>query len=215
MGLYNEKPFGEKITLLEVGSRVWSNLGRMVGSMIVFSIVCVLIFGVIGLIFVGIAAGIGTVGAILLGILLFFAILFFIPVISYIVPAGFYVVIRDGNFIFSALGKVRRYLSGNFWWTWLIMVVALIALSILQLLFNLPATIMTFSQTFTRLQHITDGSSMASQDTPVLLIVFYTIGLFLTTCSSSIIHLICAFNFLGQEEKHEGKGLLSRMDEIK
>ncbi len=222
MCLYNEKPAGEKITVSEVASRVWSNLGLVMGSMLAFLVFIVVLAAVVVLIGIGIGSGVGSspgaggvILIILLVLLLFFGILILAPAIAYIVSAGFYVVVRDKKFIFSAFGTVRRYLSGNFWWTWLIMVVALIALSILQVLFNLPATIMTFSQTFTRLKHITDASSMANQDTPVLLIVFYTIGLFLTTCSSSIIHLICAFNFLGQEEKHEGRGLLSRMDEIK
>lgn len=215
MGLYNEKPFGEKITIAEVGARVWSSLGRMIGSMLLLSLVMGVIGLVVVLIFAGIISVTGVVGGILIGLLVFFALLLFMPVLVYFIPAAFYVVVRDGNFIFPALGKVKRYLSGSFWWTWLIMVVALIAIGILQTLFSLPATIMVFSQTFTRMQHLTDGSAMAETSPSILLIVFYTIAMFLTTCTSSILNLICAFNFLGHEEKHEGKGILSRMDEIK
>ncbi len=223
MCLYNEKPAGEKIMVSEVASRVWQSLGLVMGSILAFLVLILVLIAFFVLIGIGVGIGsggnsLGAGGVILIIFLvffLFFGILILAPIIAYMVSAGFYVVVRDKKFIFRAFGTVRRYLSGNFWWTWLIMVVALIALSILQLVFNLPATIMMLSQTFTRLQHIKDGSSMATQDTPVLLIVFYTVGLFLTTCSSSIIHIVCAFNFLGQEEKHEGKGLLSRMDEIK
>lgn len=214
MGLYNEKPFGEKITVSEVGARVWGNFGRMLGSMLVFSLLTGVIIGLFALIIVGIVSVIGIGGGILIGLMIFLGFLVIIPVVVYVVPAAFYVVVRDDYFIFSALGKVKKYLSGYFWWTWLIMVVALIALGILQMLFNLPATIVVFSQTFTRMQHLGD-TAMAETSPSILLIVFYTIGMFLTSCSSSILHLICAFNFLGHEEKHEGTGLLSRMDEIK
>lgn len=221
MCLYNEKPEGEKITVSEVASRVWSSLGRVLASMLVFLIIVIFIglaFALIGFGFGSMGSGMGPAGAILVVLLvlfIFFGILILTPVLAYVVSAGFYVIIRDKKFIFSAFGTVRRYLLGNFWWTWLIMIVALIALSVLQLLFNLPASIMTVSETFTRMRSITHGTELPASGNSILLMVLYTIGMFFTTCSSAILHLVCGFNFLSQEEKHEGKGLMSRMDEIK
>lgn len=214
MGLYYEKPFGEQITVSEVGKRVWNNIGRLIASMVTFTIVAIVVFFVVALICIGIGGAMGVGGAIVIGLTIFAGMAILGPVLFYVVPAGFFVVVRDDVFIFTALGKVKRYLSGNFWWTWLIMVVAFIGLGILQTIFNLPATVMVIMSTFSRLREVSEG--VDAQDTSsIWLIVFYTLGMFLSTCTYSISHLICAFNFMSHEEKHEGQGLLSRIDEIK
>lgn len=213
MCLYQEKEAGEKITVSEVGARVWSNIGRVLGSMALLIILLIAVAIVAGLIGVGFAS-MGGVGIVLLILAVIFGGLIYGPVLSYYLSAGFFVVVRDKMMIMGAFGKVRNYLHGNFWWTWLILVVAMISLSILQVVFNLPATILTMTETFTRMRHITDGSGMGD-DHSILLIIFYTLGRFLTTCSFVILHLICAFNFLSHEEKHEGQGMLGRIEEIK
>ncbi len=214
MCLYQEKEAGEKITVSEVGARVWSNIGRVLGSMALLITLLIVISIVVGLIGFGVAS-MGGVGIVLLILVVIFGGLIYGPVLSYYLSAGFFVVVRDRMMIMGAFGKVRNYLHGNFWWTWLILVVAMISLSILQVVFNLPATILTMTETFTRMRHLTDGSGMEGGDHSVLLIIFYTIGRFLTTCSFVILHLICAFNFLSHEEKHEGQGILGRIEEIK
>lgn len=213
MCLYQEKEAGEKITVSEVGARVWSNIGRVLGSMALLIMLLVAVAIVVGLIGVGFAS-MGAVGIVLLILAIIFGGLIYGPVLSYYLSAGFFVVVRDKMMIMGAFGKVRNYMYGNFWWTWLILVVAMISLSILQVVFNLPATILTMTETFTRMRHITDGSGMG-EDHSILLIIFYTLGRFLTTCSFVILHLICAFNFLSHEEKHEGQGMLGRIEEIK
>ncbi len=213
MCLYQEKEAGEKITVSEVGARVWSNIGRVLGSMALLIMLLIAIAIVVGLIGVGFAS-MGAVGIVLLILAIIFGGLIYGPVLSYYLSAGFFVVVRDKMMIMGAFGKVRNYMYGNFWWTWLILVVAMISLSILQVVFNLPATILTMTETFTRMRHITDGSGMG-EDHSILLIIFYTLGRFLTTCSFVILHLICAFNFLSHEEKHEGQGMLGRIEEIK
>jgi hypothetical protein len=213
MCLYQEKEAGAKITVSEVGARVWSNLGRVLGSMGMLIVFLIAVIIVISLISVGFAS-MGTFGVVLLVLAFICVGLIYGPVLTYYFSAGFFVVVRDKLMITPAFRKVSGCMSGNFWWTWLILVVAMISLSILQVVFNLPATVLTMTETFTRMRHITDGSGMEG-DHSILLIVFYTIGRFLTTCSFAILHLICAFNFLSNEEKHEGKGILERIDEIK
>lgn len=213
MCLYQEKEAGEKITVSEVASRVWSNIGRVLGSMGLLIILLIAVGIVVSLIGVGFGS-MGWAGIVLLVLAIIFGGLIYGPILTYYLSAGFFVVVRDRLMIMSAFGKVRSYMYGNFWWTWLILVVAMISLSILQVVFNLPATILTMTETFTRMRHITDGSGMG-EDHSVLLIIFYTLGRFLTTCSFAILHLICAFNFLSHEEKHEGQGILGRIEEIK
>lgn len=215
MCLYQEKEAGEKIRVSEVASRVWSNIGRVLGSlaMLLMLLVAVsIVFGLIGLGFVSM----GVVGGILIALGVIFGAMIYFPIFTYYMSAGFFVVVRDEQMILSAFGKVRSHLSGNFWWTWLILVVALIVLSIVQMVFNLPAAILTMMETFTRMRDISRGSGTGiAGETSILLIVCYTIGRFLTTCSYAVLHLVCGFNFLSQEEKHEGKGILSRIEEIK
>lgn len=205
--LYNEKPFGEKITTSEVARRLWDNIGRLIISAVTFMLTIIFILFVIAVICIGGLSGLGIAGGVIIGILIFFAAIIFLPVFMYLVPASFYLVVRDNVFIFTAIGTVRKFLSGNFWWTWLMMIVTLMAVGILQGIFNLPATIISMLKMFRLGQASESGNSL-------LLIVFYTLGMFLTYCTSSISHIITAFNFMSHEEKHEGKGLQAKIEEI-
>ena len=209
MCLYKEKSIDEVITVSEVAKKVVSNIGHLLISSLAFLGLLALIVTVLVLIGIGVFSGTGVGIAVLFGFILFFVALIFIPIFMYVVSAGFYVVIRDRLFIFSALGKVRKYLSGNFWWTWLIIVVSLISLSILQMIFNMPATIVSMGKMFTRATNPETGD-----DSAILLMAFYTLGMFLTYCTYSITHVIAAFNFESHEEKKEAKGMMSQIDSI-
>lgn len=210
MILYQEKPLGEPITVSEVSKRVWGNIGSLIASSIAFLIATIIVVSLVVLIGIGFVYMMGAGGGVLLGFSIFVLLVIYTPVLSYFVPAAFFVVVRDGDFIFQAMGKVKRYLSGNFWWTWLIMVVAMIGLGILHMLFNLPASILVMTKMFSRMSE----TATQDQDSNILLMVFYTIGIFLTYCTTSISHLISAFNFMSHEEKHEGQGLMARINEI-
>ncbi len=210
MLLYQEKPFGEQITVSEVSKKVWGSIGRLATSSFTFLLVTIIVVSVVVIICIGIVTIMGVVGGVLLALSVIVLAVIYTPVISYFIPAAFFVVVRDEEFIFSAMGKVKKYLSGNFWWTWLIMVVTIIALAVLQIIFNLPASIMVMTKMFSRM----NGAMPDDQDNSILLMVFYTIGIFLTYCTTSISHIIAAFNFMSHEEKHEGQGLMSRINEI-
>lgn len=210
MLLYQEKPFGEKITVSEVGKKVWGSIGILTASSFAFLLATTIVVGVTVVICIGFVTILGIGGGILIGLSVFVLAIIYTPVISYFIPASFFVVVRDGDFIFKAMGKVRRYLSGNFWWTWLIMVVTIISLFVLQIMFNLPASGLAMAKMFSGL----NGTISDDQDNNILLMVLYTIGIFLTYCTTSISHLISAFNFMSHEEKHEGQGLMSRINEI-
>jgi hypothetical protein len=210
MLLYQEKPLGEQITVSEVGKKVWESIGRLTASSFAFFIVAILVVGVTVVICIGIITILGFGGGLLIGLAVIVLGIIYTPVISYLIPAAFFVVVRDGEFIFTAMGKVRKYLSGNFWWTWLIMIVTMIALAVLQMVFNLPASGLAMVKMFSRV----NGTLPGDQDNNILLMALYTIGIFLTYCTTSISHLIAAFNFMSHEEKHEGQGLMSRINEI-
>ncbi len=211
MMLYHEKPEGEAITIQEVAKRVMSNFWNLMGSMFTLLIVTVIITVVIVFVFAGLGYAMGVFGWVLIALAAFFGIILTFPVLAYYITGSFFVCVRDGDFIFAALGKTRRYLKGNYWWTWLIMLVAGIAIGIVNLIFTLPASVVSMADTFTRFQAASESSGSHS----TLFIILSTVANFCTSITSVVYLLICAFNFLGQEEKHEGAGLFSRIDEIK
>lgn len=210
MCLYNEKPIEEKVTISEVSKRLMTNIGKLLASSLAFMLSMFLIILVVVLIAIGVGSGLGIAAGVLIGLALFIGAIIFMPVIHYFITATFYVIVRDRLFLFPAMGKVKKYLSGNFWWTWLIMVVLLIVLGFMQMIFSLPASIITMGKMFTRLAN----HSTADEGSSVLLMVFYTLSMFLTYCSYSISHVASAFNFLSHEEKHEGKGMMAQIESI-
>lgn len=211
MVLYYNKPFGEKITLGEIGQRVLRGFGRVLGATLLLIVVAIPICIVIALCTVGIGSALGVAGAVIMVLMFLLGLMLLMPVVMYFFPAGYFVVVRDRINIFSALGKVRRYLKGNYWWTWLIMFLAVIALYIIQVVFTLPATIVVMAGTFSRLSN----PDMEPSGPGLTLIILYTFAMFFSYISSSFMMVLCAFNFLGHEEKHEGTGLMSRIEEIK
>ncbi|MBS1635034.1 MAG: hypothetical protein JST26_03860 [Bacteroidetes bacterium] len=212
MLLYDAKLPGEKVLISEVGRKVFAGVWRIIGSILLLSVVFGIIGGVIALAAIGIGGGLGIFGGVLLVLLMVAFVLILGPVMIYYFPAGFFVTVRDKINIFSALGTVRQYMKGSFWWTWLIIVVAYICLLICRVVFSLPATIVSGVETFSRIRSF--GMSEPS-DSSILLTILYTISTVLSSTTSAIMLVICAFNFMGHEEKHEGTGLMSRIEEIK
>lgn len=213
MILYNTKPEGEAITVSEVGKMVWQTIWRTMGSLLVLTLVAGLGAIIIALVAVGISSALGLAGTVLVGFCVVIALIIYGPVLGYAFQAMFFVVIRDDIFGVSAFGKVWNYMKGNFWWTWVIMVVGSFALYIVNLLFTLPATIYSLIGTFSRLDNA--DYSGGSANSTIILVVLYTIGMFFSYFTSSILLVISAFNFLSHEEAREGKGLFSKIDEIK
>lgn len=211
MMLYYNKPFGEKITLAEIGQRVLRGFGRVLGASLLLIVVAIPICIVLVLCMFGIGSAMGIAGGFLMVFIIFIAFLLLFPVVIYFFPAGYFVVVRDRINIFSSLGKVRRYLKGNYWWTWLILFLAGIAMYIIQIMFTLPATIVVLVSTFSRMGNM----DMEPSGPSLTVIILYTFAMFFSFISSSFLLVLCAFNFLGHEEKHEGTGLMSRIEEIK
>jgi hypothetical protein len=212
MILYNKKPEGETITVSEVGQQVLKTIWRTLGSFLMIVLITVVIAVILVLAAVGISAALAEFGAVIMGLVLIAAVLIYGPVLSYLYQATFFVVLRDESTAMSSMSKVWFYTKGNFWWTWLIMVVAVISLYIINMVFALPATIYGAMNTFSRIR---DYSSMDSSGPNIIAIILYTVAMFFSYFTHAIMLVLCAFNFLGHEEKQEGKGLFSQIDEIK
>jgi len=213
MILYYSKPFGERISPGEVGRKVLLSFGRLFSSTLVSVILLSLLMGVLILMFAGMIASGNIAGIFLGGLLLFALLLIFVPVLSYYFTASFFVVTRDEVWLFSGMGKVGRYMKGNFWWTWLILFVAIVALYIIQIMFSLPASILSMGRMFSRLS---SGPYPPAEEGPSLLLIgLYVFAALCSSLCSTFLLILSAFHFLSQEEKHEGEGLMSRIDEIK
>ncbi|MGZ3884507.1 MAG: hypothetical protein ACXVDK_17635 [Bacteroidia bacterium] len=211
MLLYNSKSPGEPITVAEVGRSVLSNVGKLLGAVLSLTLIIIVIGVVISFVFIGIGGSLGIFGGVIIGLAIFAAIMIYAPILMYLFPSALFVVVRDGDTVFNGWGKAVKYLKGNFWWTWLIMVVALVSFYIVNLVFTLPATIVAMVCIFTR----ASGQDYSGDDRSLWLILLYTFGLFMSYCLSSFLLVLCAFNFLGHEEKNEGNSLFSKIEEIK
>ena len=150
---------------------------------------------------------------IVIAIVAFLAYLVLIPIVGYIVNASNYLIIRDKILVTDAISKVLRYMRGNFWWTWLLLVCALVSLSALYLLFNSPYYIYSFIRTLTRVQDIANGGSAGGST--IIYVIFASLSMLGSLLVINPIFLtFCVFNFHSGEEKKEGKGLLNRIDEL-
>lgn len=213
MLLYNEKPFGETITIGEVAKRVLSSTPRLLGGLLLLVLIMMIIGAFITFVFIGIGSALGVVGGVISVLLVVIGMLIYFPVLAYQFPASLFVVTRDRVAVLEGWSKVFRYIRGNFWWTWLVMLVAVISLYIINLIFTLPATILTLAGTFTRMQNY--GEDAGAGGHSMTIIILYTFATFMSYSLSSVYLVLTTFHFLGQEEKSEGAGLFSKIEDIK
>jgi hypothetical protein len=148
---------------------------------------------------------------VLVGIALVIGMIIIFPVLIYLIYAANFIIIRDEVLVTDAISKAWRYLKGNFWWTWLLMVAASISVGVAASIFSIPISIITFARAFARLS----DPSTASEGGSMLIIIFGALSavaqlLFV----SPVLYTFCVFNFYNNEERHEGTGLMSRIDEI-
>jgi len=172
-----------------------------------------LIMMVGGLILAGVFAVLFMVPVlnVLVGIALVIGLLIVIPILIYLLYVTNYIIIRDEVLVTEAFGKAFRYLKGNFWWTWLLMVAVTICVGTLASLFSLPMTIISFSQIFTRAY---DPASAEAGNSIVIVIfgALSMVGQLLVV--SPLLYTFCIFNYHNHEERTEGTGLMSRIDEF-
>jgi len=172
-----------------------------------------LLMGVVGGLFVGLCVVLFMVPVlnVLVGIALVIGMIILMPVLIYVLYVTNYIVIRDEVLVTEAFGKAWRYVKGNYWWTWLLMVAVTICLGTAASIFNLPITIITFSKAFTRL---TEPGSATSGNS-LLIIIFGAISMIgQLLMITPLLYTFCIFNFYNHEEHHEGTGLMSRIDEM-
>lgn len=194
------------ITRSMIASGLASAAWRLFYNLIILS----LMMGLVGLLIVGVLAVLFIVPVlnILVGIALVIGLLIIVPVLIYVIYVSNYIIIRDEVLITDAFGKAWRYMKGNFWWTWLLMVAVTICVGTLASLLNLPLTILTFTKAFSR-------SYDSGSDGTILYVIFGALSMIgQLMLVSPVLYTFCIFNFHNHEERHEGTGLLNRIDEL-
>ncbi|MGZ3861985.1 MAG: hypothetical protein ACXVPN_06955 [Bacteroidia bacterium] len=146
---------------------------------------------------------------ILAGIALVIGALIIFPPMMYVLNAATFVVVRDEITMVRAIGKIIDYMKGNFWWTWLLMIILLISLGTISSLFSLPLSVLGIMKTFVR------SGGGANSDHSVLYLIFGSLNMITQMLIVVPISMIfCVFNYYNHEEQQEGTGLMDRIDEI-
>lgn len=208
MALYAERGQGN-FTTADVGRKLLSNIGRMI---ILFLLVLVF-----SLIVIGIAVGIGfafpnVTALIIIGVLiLIFGGLIIGPPLIWIVPSFYQAIIdKEERSVYEGITYTFKILKGNFWWTWLLIVCASLAIGIASVVFTIPQAIYQLVLTFS---HFGAKGAVASE-VPFAFLVVTTVCTFLASVVRSILYIINGFHYYSLVEKKEGLGLLQKIDEI-
>lgn len=130
------------------------------------------------------------------------------PQLAYAIIAGNYLVLRDEILITAAISKAWRYMRGNFWWTWLIVVVGSLIVGFISVVFTLPMTILTVMNTFTRM------STHASDNNTVLYVILGTLTILGPQLLTPITRLFSVLTYHSYEENEEGMSLKEKIDQI-
>lgn len=218
----NEKLSGEEpLTLKHSTIQFWPDFWRILGNTLLVVLVVVLVTALIVLIFAGIFVLLGggkSTGSMVIAVLgvlaLFVCMLIFGPILSFIPMASLFICQRDEIGIFAAIGKVLRYMKGNFWMTWVVSMVGLLVYMVMGTVVQIPVFIVSLLTTFSRV-NTTVGYGMQDQSTPILLIVVTAISSLLSYGVMVFYHLVSVYQFTSLEEKKEGKSILEKIDQIK
>lgn len=172
---------------------------------VIFSIISLLLVGLLMLLFAI------PVLNVLIGIAVVIGLIIILPVAIYVIYVAQYIVVRDEVLITDAVNKAIKYVKGNFWWTWLLIVAVGVAITTLVSIFQMPLTIINFTRIFSRAY---DPAATGS-DHSIMVTVFgalSVVGQLLVV--SPVFYTFCILNFYNQEERKEGTGLMGRIDEL-
>ncbi len=206
--IYDSKLEGDSITVNEIARKSYKDGFRVFLGQLVFTFIS-LVPLIILAIPLGLLASIGSgAGVVLVVFLILFAGLAFFPQLMYIFSfATWFSMVKDKVFVFKAIGNVFKTISGNFWWTWVIMICTFLIIMILNAFVNIPMWIYSAFSGFSRMNPETFELSIAY----VFFICFTQLG---TNLVMLIADLMTGVSYYSFEEEKTGAGLTSRIDEI-
>ncbi|MBL7919962.1 MAG: hypothetical protein JNJ40_06585 [Bacteroidia bacterium] len=219
--LTNEKlEPGESLKLNHSMSNFFNDFWRMLGNMLLLTLFLIIAFVVIALVFGGLIALSGAGGSggavavtVIMVLVVFFGLLLFGPILSYIPLAALFVCQRDGINIGAALRKVFYYLKGNFWMTWVVSMVALICYMVMGFFVQIPVFIISAASTFSRLKSVSAYGEEDNSAT-LLMVVVIIISSLLSYCVMSVYYLMTVYQYTNLEEKKEGSAIIEKINQI-
>lgn len=209
--IYNGKNEGDDFTIGEVIKKTYRDVWIVFAGTIINAILMTIVFGIIlsPLILLSAYGGAGGIGfSIFIVILLMLA---FYPQLVYIFQfAPPFVMVRDGVFIFTAIGRTFKNLKGNFWWTWVLMVCTLIICGIVGFFGNIPTWIYSGFSSFSR----TSPEEALSMYSSPIYIATYSFALFWNNLSTIFADLMTGVSYYSFEEERTGQALNRMIDSI-
>ncbi|MES2140962.1 MAG: hypothetical protein V4511_14745 [Bacteroidota bacterium] len=202
---YMEKGPGG-FTVNDVGRTVVKNIGNIFSVfflLLLLAIVAVAL--VVGIVF-GVASAAPVLG-VLFGIALFFGLLIILPPLMWQLSVVYLVKMKEDGSALNALGRTRQVMRGNFWWTWILMVCAVMAVGLISFIFALPQAVYQIVLMFS---HLKD----ASNDVSIPFLIVASVCTFCSTLLYSGLYVISAFHYFSLAEQKDNIGLMERIDEI-
>ncbi len=193
-------------TVSDVQRTVTQNIGNVLGVFFSFTLLIILIVVVIVVIIAGIGTAVPAIG-ILLALFLLLGMLMILPPFMWQMSATYLVKMTEQKGVFESFRRTRQVMRDNFWWTWVIVVCATMAIGLAGIVFSLPQA---GYQMFLMFSHLKDGGG----DIPVGFLIVATICTFCTTLLYSTLSVIIGFHYFSLAEKKDGTGLMDRINEI-
>jgi hypothetical protein len=202
---YMEKGPGN-FTVNDVARTVGHHAGLIIGIFFTIGIICGLIIAVIVGIFIGLGSAVPVL-AILLGFGAVIGMLIIVPPLIWRLAAVYLVAMQENLGIFEAFAKTGQVMRGHFWWTWVIVFVASLAIGMIGFVFSLPQVVYQVVLTFTSLSN---GDTSFS----VPFVIVSAVCTFFATLVHGMIHVINGIHYYSLAEKQDGLGLMERINEI-
>lgn len=202
---YMEKGPGG-FTVNEVGRTVVKNIGNILAVFFILMFLTFVAIALVAGIVYLIATAVPALG-VLFGIALFFGFLILLPPLMWQLSVVYLVKMQEGEGVLKSFGRTGKVMRGNFWWTWVIMVCAVMAVGIISFVFALPQAVYQFVLMFSHLKDATGEVSI-----PFLIVA--TVCTFCSTLLYSALYVISAFHYYSLAEQKDGIGLMERIDEI-
>ena len=213
---------GEKLTIQQTTINFFPDFWRVFGNTLLLILVGIVFIAVIALIFGGLfalAGGDGSNSAGVIVLLVIFFLCFFVlaiifgPIISFIPMAAIFVCQRDGIAIFAAIKKVFYYMKGNFWNTWVVMVVGFLTYMVMGAIVQIPMFIVAIITAFSRIK-VNNGSGMTEEGTSIVLVAVISICTLLSHGVRVVLNLMVLYQYNHLEEKKEGLSIIDKINQI-
>lgn len=202
---YQEKGPGN-VTVAGVTQVVIRNIGGVLATFFVMFLLIILAIVVVGGIMIGIGSAVPFF-AVLLAFALIIGMIILFPPFMWQLSAMYLIKMQEGRGVMESFGRTREVMRDNFWWTWVIVICSSLAIGIISFVFTIPQAAYQMVLMFS---HLRGGD----QETSIPFLVVSTVCTYCATQLYSGLYVINAFHYYSLAEKHDGTGLMERINEI-